>query len=52
MKFVVTKHGLGETDVRLHWETKYKIKKILGTAGWIAGCSVIVLSLTKKRPKK
>lgn len=52
MKFIVLRKPTGETDVHLHWETKEKIKKALGTAGYIAGCTIIVLSLTKKKPQK
>ncbi len=37
MKFVVKKDVFNEVEVKLHWETKNKIKQVLGWGAMLAG---------------
>lgn len=47
MKFNVTKNGLGTYDVRLHWESKERIRKITSYALFGATVGVVTWRYVK-----
>jgi hypothetical protein len=52
MKFVVTKPYGNEVDVKLHWESKDKLKRALYWTGGILGTAAFVLHLQTKNNKE
>lgn len=48
MKFVVTQGYLNEVDVRLHWESKKKIKKIASWTAIAVGAVVVGVSIANQ----
>lgn len=48
MKFVVTNHYNNEVEVKLHWESKQKIKKIVGWTTVVAA-SVVAAKIVMDR---
>lgn len=49
MKFVVNHPYHNEVEVKLHWETKSKIKKVLVYGVIIAATSAVVLKVFENR---
>jgi len=52
MKFVVTKDYGNEVEVKLHWETKDKIRKIVTNTLLIGGTFAATAWYVKKSDKK
>lgn len=51
MHFVVNKNYGNEVEVKLHWESKEKIKKFLWWTFYIVCLSIISLGITSKNIK-
>lgn len=52
MKFVVVNGPLHEVDVKLHWESKQKIKKIVGWTSVVAASVAGAYLYSKKLDTK